>query len=287
MPLNPFEHHRPTSLQEALALLDTHSGDVSPIAGGTELLVALKAKVLQYGHLVDIKRIAEMQGVRLEADGGLRIGALCSHHQLATHELLRSEIPAYAELSNKVANIRVRVAGTIGGNLCFAEPHADPPALLSALQAQVCLAGPDGERMLPVSEFIQSEFETARAENELLVAIRIPPRPPGARFKYMSYGHLERPAVGVAAGLMMQGGAPRYRIWVGAICGAPTRLNEMEAALQGVDPAQLQDVLPAAAERAAANLPAHGDIHGSADYKQHLASVYLKRVLLSVAQGKA
>lgn len=285
MPLNPFEHHRPASLAEALELLDRHRGDVSPIAGGTELLVALKAKVLQYGHLVDIKRIAEMAGVRREADGSLRIGALCSHHQLAQHELVRAEIPSYAELSNKVANIRVRVAGTIGGNLCFAEPHADPPALLSALEAQVCLAGRGGERRLPVSEFIQSEFETARAEDELLVAITIPPRPGGARFKYMSYGHLERPAVGVAAGLVEEGAMPAYRIWVGAICGAPTRLSAMEAALRGVAPSQLEDVLTAAADHAAAQLPAHGDIHGSADYKQHLASVYLKRTLRAVAAG--
>lgn len=254
-----FELHRPASVAEALALLAKHGDDATPYAGGTEILVAMKARVLRYGHVVDLKRIEDLHGVSARADGTIVIGALATHHQLANHPLVREKLPAYAELSANVANIRVRVAGTLGGNLCFAEPHADPPALLCALRAVMVLAGPDGERRVPMAEFIVAEFTTARTENELLVRIEIPALPTGARVAYRAFGHLERPAAGVAA----RHGDDGWEFWAGAVAGRPT--------LFARDPAE--------AATAAEALEAHDDIHGSAEYKRHLVGVLARRAM--------
>ena len=253
-----FELHRPTRIEDALALLAEHGDDATYYAGGTEILVAMKARVLRYGHVVDLKRIDALRGIRVLDDGTLVIGALATHHEIARHALVRERHPAYAELSADIANIRVRVAGTLGGNLCFAEPHADPPALLCALDARVVLVGPDGERSVPMREFILGEFTTARADGELLVRVEIPPLAPGAKAAYRAFGQLERPAVGVAA-VREPGG--RVRFWVGAIAGQPAAL----------------DCTPEEAGAAAEALEAHDDLHGSADYKRHLVGVLARR----------
>ena len=273
-----FQYHRPTTLEQAFALLDAYGDDAAFYAGGTELLLALKARVLRYDHLVDLKSISGLKGVRC-VDGEIVIGALSTHYALANDTVLQRLLPAYAVLSNGIANIRVRVAGTIGGNLCFAEPHADPPPFLAAAGAVVVLRSAAGERRLAVAEFIEGEFTTQRAPDEILTEIRIPLPSPETRFSYQSFGHLERPAVGVAAVYAIEEGAPKYRLWVGAIGDHPINLISVEEAIAGVPPENLDDVLPGAALAAAETLPAHDDLQGSAEYKQHLASVLIRRAL--------
>lgn len=253
-----FELHRPDTVAGALALLAAHGDDATAYAGGTELLVAMKARVLRYAHVVDLKRIATLRGVSERPDGTIVIGALSTHHELAHDPLIRAKLPAYAALSADVANIRVRVAGTLGGNLCFAEPHADPPPLLCALGASIVLTGESGERTVPMAGFILGEFTTARADGELLVRIEIPPLPQGARAAYKAFGHLERPAAGVAAVRLPDG---TWRFWAGAVSGRPVWLgNSLEAALA-----------------AAPDVEAHDDMHGSAEYKRHLLGVLARR----------
>jgi carbon-monoxide dehydrogenase medium subunit len=282
MLLPPFQHHRPTELAAAHALMARYGDEASSYAGGTEVLLAMKARVLRYAHLIDLKRIASLNGIRQE-QGVLVVGALVSHFQLATDPLVQRLIPAYAKLSDGIANIRVRVAGTLGGNLCFAEPHADPPALLAAFGATVTLQSAEAIRAVPVADFIEGEFTTARRDDELLTDIRIPIPGAGESFCYRSFGHLERPAVGIAAGWIPHDGSSHYRVWAGAIAGRPVRLDSLERALQGVPSAHLMDVLPQASVAAAASLPAQSDLHGSADYKQHLAAVFMRRAVLEAA----
>ncbi len=277
-----FQFHRPPSLEQAFELLDRHGDEAALYAGGTELLLALKARVLRYEHLVDLKSIAGLKGVR-EDGGDIVLGALSSHHSLSVDPLLGRVLPAYAALSNGIANIRVRVAGTIGGNLCFAEPHADPPALLAALGASVTLRGASGERSVPVANFITGEFTTARKQNEVLTDVRIPKPPAGARYAYTSFGHLERPAVGIAAGYLPQQRTQHYRVWAGAIGDRPLQMRSVEDALAGVPPQQLGDVLPRVLTAAAHELPAYDDLQGSADYKRHLAGVLMRRAIEQAA----
>jgi len=277
-----FTLHRPASLHEALAL-KAQLGDAATFhAGGTELLVALKARVLQYDHVIDIKQLEELRSIQQLDDGTLRIGALCSHYVIANDPLVRRHLPGYAHLSEHVANIRVRVAGTLGGVLCFAEPHADAPTMLCALDARLVLTSTRAQRTVPSRAFHVGEFSTAREDDELLVTIEIPPQLPGDRSAYRPFGHTERPAVGVAAVWSAQG-AQRLRLWVGAIAAVPTALAQTEEAAQSLPPnasfdaawRALEPVVSAEADQ----LTAHDDLHGSADYKRHLATVLTKRVL--------
>ena len=279
---HPFQFHRPATLDAALELRAQYGDESTFYAGGTELLLALKARVLRYDHLIDLKKISSLKGVRQEADD-IVVGALSSHIELARDTLMCRHAPAYAALSNDIANIRVRVAGTIGGNLCFGEPHADPPALLAALGASVVLQGPEETRSVPVADFIEDVFTTQRHDDEILVAVRIPLPRAEQRFTYLKFGHLERPAVGIAAGCILDRGAVRYRVWAGSIGSRPIRIAALETALENVPPDQIGDVLPAASVAAAADLPASDDLHGSVDYKQHLAAVLMRRAVLKVA----
>ncbi len=277
-----FTLHRPASLNEALAL-KAELGDAATYhAGGTELLVALKARVLKYDHVIDIKQVEELRSIQLLADGALSIGALCTHHVIANDPLVLQKLPGYAHLSDHVANIRVRVAGTIGGVLCFAEPHADAPTMLCALDARIELANAQGSRTVPSRAFHLGEFATAREDDELLVSINVPPQLPADRSAYRPFGHTERPAVGVAAVWSPQG-AQRLHMWVGAIASVPTALARTEEAAKSLPPdisfddawRALEPVITAEANQ----LEAHDDLHGGAEYKRHLVTVLAQRVM--------
>jgi carbon-monoxide dehydrogenase medium subunit len=272
-----FSLHRPVHIKDAVGLLAEYGDDASPYAGGTELLIAMKARVLSYAHIVDLKGIAELRGVSARSDGGLIIGALSTHHELANHPLVLEKMPAYAALSANVANIRVRITGTLGGNLCFAEPHADPPAMLCALNAELVLAGPAGERRMLLADFVLGELSTARAADEVLVRIEVPGLPAGAHAAYRAFGHLERPAVGVAAVAVPLGKGYDWRLRVGSICGRPVALAELENAMRGLPAADALAALAKGAEQAAAAVEADDDIRGSAEYKRHLVGVLARR----------
>jgi aerobic carbon-monoxide dehydrogenase medium subunit len=272
-----FNLHRPERIADAVALLAEYGDDASPYAGGTELLIAMKARVLSYAHIVDLKGIAELRGVCMRGDGGLSIGPLSTHHALANDPLVRERLPAYAKLSANVANIRVRATGTLGGNLCFAEPHADPPAMLCALNAELVLASPAGERRMLLRDFVLGELSTARATDEILVRIEVPGLPAGTRAGYRAFGHLERPAVGVAAVAVPLAKGYDWRLRVGSICGRPTALPDLERAMRGLPADDALAILAEGAEEAAAHVEADDDIRGSAEYKRHLVGVLARR----------
>lgn len=277
-----FTLHRPSSLREALAM-KAQFGDAATFhAGGTELLVALKARVLQYDHVIDIKQVEELRSIRLLDDGTLSIGSLSTHHVIANDPLVQQLLPGYAHLSEHVANIRVRVAGTLGGVLCFAEPHADAPTMLCALDARIVLASATAQRTVASREFHVGEFATARKDDELLVSIDVPRQLPGDRSAYRPFGHTERPAVGVAA-VWSPTGPQRLRLWVGAIVAVPAPLSQAQEEAARLPPdasfeavwGALEPVISAEAEQ----IDAHDDLHGSAEYKKHLVTVLARRAL--------
>jgi carbon-monoxide dehydrogenase medium subunit len=279
MAIRPFMLYRPRALDEALALLEEHGDDASAIAGGTELLVALKARVLHYDHIVDLKKVPGLRGVNIDAEGLIVIGALSTHHDLAYDPIMLQYLSAYAHLSNNIANIRVRCAGTLGGNLCFAEPHADPPALLCALGAEVILERAGASRRMRMEDFITGDFTTEREDGELLTRIEIRKPVEGATYAYAKFGHLERPAVSVAAGCRPTAIGLEFDIWVGAVAGRPVRLASVEAVIAGAPPSQAATLARRAAEEAVGELEAQDDLHGSADYKRHLAAVLAGRMV--------
>lgn len=281
MLLPRFALHTPATVSEVVDLLARHGEESTVYAGGTELLLAMKLRVLRYGHLVDVKRLRELAVVAVR-DGALSLGALATHHVLERHPLVVRHVPAYAALSGAVANVRVRVAGTLGGNLCFAEPHADPPTLLAALGAAVHLVGPGGAREIPAADFVQGAFDTARRPDEVLTHVTVP-LPRGPRLvAYERFAHLERPTAGAAAALTLDPDGQAITtasVWVGAVGPRPAPASAVAERLAGLPLAAIGDVVSDAAHRAAAACPVDPDIHGSEDYKRHLVAVLIERAV--------
>jgi carbon-monoxide dehydrogenase medium subunit len=277
-PLPPFTIDQPTTLEEASRLLADGGEDVRPYAGGTELLLMMKQGGLRYERLVDVKTIPGLDTIELR-DGALWIGALATHLALERSPLLREHLPALAELEGKVANPRVRASGTIGGNLCFAEPHSDPATLLLCLDARAHLHGPDGDRVLPIDELIVGPYETALAEGELLRALEIPLRGPGWRADYRKFQVRERPMLGLALALELDesaGAITAARVAVGSASPTPRRAPEAEALLVG-RLAEVAGRLGAAADAVTEAAELLDDLDGAAEYKAHLIGVFLRQ----------
>jgi carbon-monoxide dehydrogenase medium subunit len=274
-----FALARPSTLAEAFAAYHGAGGDAAWYAGGTELLQVMKMGLARFGTLIDLKGLAELRGIAVEANGAVTIGAGMTHREIERSSTVRAELPALAELEAHVANVRVRNQGTIGGNLCFAEPHSDPAAFLLACDARIRLQGPGGTRELPMDGFVVSPFMTARDADEIVVAVVIPGATPGEGRAYEKAKFRERPAVSVAVRLRVADGAiAEASVAVGSMTDIPVRVPEAGAALVGVpaDAGALGTALVAGAE-AMGGLDAAADLDGSPDYKRHLAGVLLGR----------
>jgi carbon-monoxide dehydrogenase medium subunit len=231
--------------------------------------------VAHWPHLVDVKQIPDLRGIGLEA-GTLRIGAAVTHLDLEVDPVIAAAIPALAELEGNIANVRVRAAGTLAGNLCFGEPHADPPALLMALGATLEIAGRTARRTLPVDEFLTGAYSNALREDEIVVAINVPVPASDVRAAYLNFRVLERPSVGVAVVGAVGGG--RFRtppaVVVGAADEVPRRVDAPMLAGAG---AESREALFALAEAAAAAVAPVDDLAGTAEFKRHLVGVIARR----------
>jgi len=283
--LRRFDVHRATSVAEAVALRQRYGEDAAVYAGGTELLLAMKLGVARWPHLIDIKPIDPLR--RIAATKNLlRIGATVTHWELERDPVVAKALPALARLEAGVANIRVRAAGTLAGNLAFAEPHADPPALLVALGARVVLESAAGTRALPVSELITGMYQTALGPDELIVAIEIPLPARDVRMAYVKFQVLERPSVGVAAVATVRDGrfvgAPS--VVVGAVDEVPRAVPTAELVGADVRDPRTAEAL---AQAARAAVDPSDDLAGSADYKRHLVGVFAQRALGSLMAGVA
>lgn len=278
MLLRRFDLHKPETLPALFDLLDRHGEEASVLAGGTELLIALKARVLHYPHLISLKAIAGLADI-VDAGDCISIGALATHDAIARHPLVCRYLPGYAALSDNIANIRVRCAGTLGGNLCFAEPHADPPAMLAALGARLRLQSATGSRECAMADFIHGDFETDRQPGEILTAILVPKPVSGHRAAYRCYGASHRPVAGGAAAITMDeaGKCSAAAFWIGAVCGRPVALEQAALGVIGMDSAEIAQALPALIAPEIEALEASDDNHGAGDYKRHLAQTMLLR----------
>ncbi len=285
--LATFDIHEPATVEEASRLLATHGPDAAIYAGGTELLVLMKDRLINVPHLVNIKKIAGLDQIEIDREtGALRIGALVTHRALEKSELLREHAPEIAEMEAHVANIRVRGAGTIGGNLCFGEPHSDPATLFIAWGATFILASAEGTREVPAEEFFIGLLETAREPHELLTEIVIPRLPAGAGVAYERFKTHERPTATAAAVLRLEEGRiSEARIVAGSVGPYPTRIAAAEALLVGQAPTA--ERFAAAAQAAHDGVDPTEDAFESTDYKRHLVRVLTERALASAAQRAA
>jgi aerobic carbon-monoxide dehydrogenase medium subunit len=269
--LPPFDLHRASSVEEARELLVRYGDDAAILCGGTELLLLLKLGFATYGHLVDIKGIEELSGVRSE-NGSLVVGATATHREIERSALVLDHLPALAAMEREVANIRVRNVGTLGGNLCFSDPHSDPATFLLALDAEVEY---DGARQ-PLAEFLVGPYETALGHGQLLHSVRIPLPHEGTRIAHRKLAFHERPAATVACAVHAEGDTiAEARVAVGSV---GPRAVLVETGLAGT-PADDGDALRNAGELAAEAAGAVEDANGSVEYKEQLVRVLVERCL--------
>jgi aerobic carbon-monoxide dehydrogenase medium subunit len=285
--LRPFTLHRPSTAEDACELLARLGEDAVPYAGGTELLLLMKLGLLRPRHLVDVKRIAGFDAI---ADGaGLTVGATVTHRAVERSPLVRARCPLLASVARHVANVRVRNIGTVGGNLAFADPHSDLATLFLVLDARVELVSPRGRRELALADFVRGPWETAREPDELLASVRLAPWRPGTAAAYVKFGVSERPTLGIAVALELDGTGGRVadaRLAVGCVSPRPARVPAAEARLAGVALTDLEDVTGAAAALAAAAVDPADDLHGSAEYKRAMVAVFARRAL-GIAAARA
>ncbi|MGC8471431.1 MAG: FAD binding domain-containing protein [Acidimicrobiales bacterium] len=278
MKLPPFEVHRPSSLHDASRLLRDLGGDAVPINGGTELLLAMKLGLAQYEHLVDLKRVCELRGVR-RADSVVSFGAGMTHRELEGSPVIAEALAEVPRMLAEVANVRVRSVGTIGGNLCFADPHSDPATFLSAAEATLVLGDGSTSRRVPVDQFFLGAYETVLEPGELLVEVTVPAVPPGTGTAHVRMKVHERPAVTVAAKVTVERDTVvRARLAVGSVCGAPVLAQAIDKLIGASRDTWSERVREVAAMSAAGITPV-ADAEGSSRYKQALVEVFVRRAL--------
>jgi len=276
-----FDYHRASSVDEAVSLLAQHADDAKLIAGGHSLLPVMKLRFAQPAHLIDIRTVPGLTGIR-EESGALRIGAATTHAAVASSDIIRSRVPVLAEAASKIGDAQVRNMGTIGGSLAHADPAADLPAVTLALAAELHVVGKGGSRTIPVDDFFTGMFSSALGPNDVLVEVRVPV--PGARTGG-AYEKCPDPAsgyaiVGVAAvvTLTSDGSVQRARVAMTGLGSHAMRLTRVEEAITG-KPAT-RDQIEAAARRASEGLEPRDGIGGDAEYKANLAAVYSRRALM-------
>jgi aerobic carbon-monoxide dehydrogenase medium subunit len=286
--MNSFDYHAPTSLDETFELLATHGEDAHLMAGGTALVLLLQQGLVQPGHVVGLRDVGELQGVRRLDDGGLQIRALTTHRQAERASAVAEYCPALADTFSRVATVRIRNQATVGGNLAHADPAQDPPPMLMALGGSVVVASSSGERRIALDEFFIDYFETALQPGEVLVTCELPPLPAGTRVTYKKFlprTQDDYATVSVAAALRVgpNGNCEDVRIALGAAATTPVRARKVEDALRG------QRVTPAGIKDAAAlvrdEVDPLDDLRGSASYKREMARVWTQRALLELLNG--
>ena len=277
-------YHRAGSVAEAVQLLSDNEG-AKVLAGGHSLIPLMKLRLAAPAVLVDIGRIEALKGVSASG-GGISIGALTTHVEIASSDLVQQHAPVLAEAAALVGDPAVRNRGTIGGNVSHADPASDLPTVLTALEATFNVSGPSGDRSIAAADFATGLLENALEENEVLTSVSVPSVPSGSGSAYVKFPHpaSRYAVVGVAAILTVSGGTcASASVVVGGVEAKPARASSVEAALAGSD---LSDgALDAAAAAVAGDLTgdAMGDVFASAEYRRAMAAVYVRRALGAAA----
>jgi carbon-monoxide dehydrogenase medium subunit len=284
--MTPFELCEPSSLAEALKLLDADDPSVRPVGGGTALMLMMKAGVFRPTRLVSLRKVGgRFSGITAGDDGSLTIGAMTPLAALEHSAEVARLAPVITRTMRRLSNVRVRNVATVGGALAHGDPHMDLPPVLIALGASVAIVGPDGERRLTVEHLLTGYYETALAKDELIADVHVPAQ--GARrsayMKFTAGSAEDWPAVGVAVSVDAAGGLVRSATVVASAATAKAiRLAGAEAALAGakLDDKVLDDkVLARAGDAGAAEAEVISDVRGSAPYKRELIRVHIGRAV--------
>ncbi len=289
----PFEYEAPASLDAALDLLARHGGDAKILAGGQSLIPVMNFRLAEPALLVDINRVAELDFLRRDADGTLRIGALTRQRRLERDPLVAEAAPLLHEAVPFIAHPQIRNRGTFGGSLAHADPAAELPALAVALDARLRLRRKGGDRWVNAADFFAGLFTTALEPEEILAEAAIPPAPPrtGWAFLEIARRHGDYAQAGVAARVTLDdsGRCREARLVYLSACDAPVQAPEAARLLAGEELSEA--ALSAAAEKASRDeIHPAGDVHSTPEFKRHLARVLTRRALRRAAdraQGAA
>jgi aerobic carbon-monoxide dehydrogenase medium subunit len=277
----PFDYHTATTVDEAIVLLQQYGDEAKVLAGGHSLIPAMKLRLSQPEHLVDIGRIRGLSYIREEGNA-IVVGALTTHAQIERSDLLRSHHAALPACASLIADQQVRNRGTIGGSLVHADPASDLPGVVLALKGEIVVQGPNGQRTIKADDFFTGTFETALEPNEILIEVQFAPSPArtGSAYEKLANKASHSAIAGCAANISLGGDGTCTGASI-AITGATmqiTRASMVEAALIGkkLDQATIAE----AASHAADGLELVSDIHGSKDYRRHMISVVTRRAIL-------
>ncbi|HYU16662.1 MAG TPA: xanthine dehydrogenase family protein subunit M [Candidatus Acidoferrum sp.] len=280
-----FDYLAPASVEEALALLGDLGEGAKALAGGQSLVPMLNFRLVRPRHLVDLNDLTELAGIR-EDDGRLVIGAMTRQRAVERSALVRARCPLLAEAMPQIGHVQIRNQGTIGGSLAHADPAAELPAVVAALDGELVLRSARGQRVLKAEEFFVTYFTTAAAPAELLVEVRLPAMPPrtGSAFVEVSRRHGDFALVGVAATVTVDeaGVCTGSALALTGVGRTPVVAREAARALVGVKPtaAAIDDV----GRRVAGAVRPDGDLHASSEYRRHLAGVLTRRALARAAE---
>ena len=275
-----FEYIVPTSLGDAVNLLQEHGGRAKIVAGGHSLIPMMKLRLAAPEFLIDIGRIPELSYIKNDGTR-VRIGALTTHHLIETSDVVLRQLPALADAAGLIGDIQVRNKGTIGGSIAHADPAADYPASILAFDATIVTLGPKGERLIPASKFFVDMMSTALEANEIIREIQLPVRSGkvGSAYLKMAQKASGFALCGVAAVVEVDASGVLSNVAIG-ITGVGSyafRASKTEAALKGKMPSA--GAIKAASESASDGIIALEDIHASADYRLDLARIYTRRAV--------
>ena len=275
----PFEYSVARSVDEAVDLLAEHGDEAKVLAGGQSLLPLLSLRLARPGVLVDINPVPELASI---SDGsGVELGAMVRHRAAERSADVRAEAPLVAEALHLVGHAAIRSRGTVGGSLAHADPAAELPAVLLALDGEVVATSRRGTRTVAAADLFDGFLTTTLAPDELLTAVRLPAGPAGAGWSFQEFSRRSGDfgVVGVACLLAVGGGGlvSDARLAFCGVAGTPVRAGTAEALLRGAEPAA--GLWEEAGREAASRLDPPGDLHGSAAYRRHLAAVLAQRAL--------
>jgi len=273
----PFDYHRASSIDDALKAMAASGGNGKFVAGGHSLVPLMKLRLSEPGLLIDIARIPDLAGIR-EKGGQIEIGAATVHHAVATSKLLQEKCPIVSEAAATIGDTQVRNRGTLGGSLAHADPSADMPAVMVALDAEIQLKSAKGERTVKATSFFQDLFTVDLQPGEIITAVRFAPVKSAAYVKlYQKASHYA--IVGVAAVLAVKGGKiESARIGLTGATTHAVRLSTLEQALAG----QSKDTLDKVTSNAGAGLDSvNSDLHAGEDYRRAMVGVFVKRAILA------
>jgi len=274
-----FDYHAPASLDEAVGLLQRYGGDAKILAGGQSLMPLLNFRLSRPAALVDLNRIARLAYIR-EENGQVRLGAMTRQRTIEFSPMVARRLPLLSEATKWVGHLPIRTRGTIGGSIAHADPSAEYPAVLTALEGEVVARGPKGERVVKAKDLFLTYLTTSLESDEVLAEIRLPVMPMGAGFALEEFARRHGDFAIVAIAALVVRDAARCKQARLATAGAgpvPVRLRAAEEILErdGVTEAAID----AAARRAAELVSPDSDIHASADYRRHLTMVLTRRAL--------